>query len=188
MSVRLMFFAAASAALLAGGCASSKSGSTAAPGAASAPASASAASVPALAVAKTVALSKHGKDTVFTSNGFALYYFDPDSSTTSACTGGCADTWPPVVGPVTANAGLPASQFGTITRPDGSTQATFGGHPLYRYSGDAAPGDVTGDGIKGTWHLIGLDDASSAGGSSSSNATPSPTMSSSSKGSGGYGY
>ncbi len=27
-------------------------------------------------------------------------------------------------------------KFGTITRSDGSTQATYNGHPLYTYVGD----------------------------------------------------
>ena len=47
--------------------------------------------------------------------------------------------WPPVKGPATAGTG--------ITRADGSTQATYNGHPLYTYTADAAPGQANGNGI-----------------------------------------
>ncbi len=47
--------------------------------------------------------------------------------------------------------------FGTITRSDGSTQATFDGHPLYTFVGDTAPGQAKGNGLNaagGLWHEI----------------------------------
>jgi hypothetical protein len=45
-------------------------------------------------------------------------------------------------------------RLGTIERPDGKTQVTFKGRPLYSFSGDSKAGDVNGEGIKdvGTWH------------------------------------
>ena len=36
-------------------------------------------------------------------------------------------------------------EFGTITRPDGTIQATWDGHPLYTASLDAAPGQANGN-------------------------------------------
>jgi predicted lipoprotein with Yx(FWY)xxD motif len=44
--------------------------------------------------------------------------------------------------------------LGTIVRPEGKTQVTFKGLPLYSFSGDSKAGDVEGEGIKdvGTWH------------------------------------
>jgi len=88
-------------------------------------------------------------------NGFTLYSFSPDTSTTSKCNGKCATVWPPVKGPVTAT-GITGT-FGTITRADGSTQATFDGHPLYAYVGDASPGQAKGNGLNaagGLWTEI----------------------------------
>jgi predicted lipoprotein with Yx(FWY)xxD motif len=40
-----------------------------------------------------------------------------------------------------------SGSFGTVTRPDGSTQITFGGMPLYTYVGDTAPGQANGQNV-----------------------------------------
>jgi len=62
------------------------------------------------------------------SKGFTLYWFAPDTPTTSKCAGSCAAYWPPVKGPATAVPGI-AGRLGTIKRPGGSLQATYNGHP-----------------------------------------------------------
>ncbi len=86
--------------------------------------------------------------------GMALYYFDYDSPGASACTGGCAGYWPALyVETITVPDGLDVHDFGSITREDGQKQTTYKGRPLYRFSGDRAPGDTTGDGMKGVWHV-----------------------------------
>lgn len=89
-----------------------------------------------------------------TQSGMTVYLFTPDSATSSACTGGCASAWPPVAGPAVGGEGLDASLFGTLTRDDGSTQATYNGHPLYLYAGDTQPGDTAGQGSGGSWFAI----------------------------------
>jgi predicted lipoprotein with Yx(FWY)xxD motif len=64
--------------------------------------------------------------------------------------------WPPVKGPATAGAGV-TGKLATITRADGSVQATYNGHPLYTYVGDHAPGQATGNGLNvngGVWHEV----------------------------------
>jgi predicted lipoprotein with Yx(FWY)xxD motif len=45
--------------------------------------------------------------------------------------------------------------LGVITRTDGTKQVTYGGHPLYYFAGDTAPGQTKGQGVGGTWFLIG---------------------------------
>jgi predicted lipoprotein with Yx(FWY)xxD motif len=114
------------------------------------------------------------------SKGFTLYWFAPDTATTSHCAGSCAQFWPPVKGPVTVP-GSVNGQVGMITRADGSTQATYDGHPLYTYKGDTSPGQNSGNGANasgGLWHEV-----------TASGAAPSSSpSSSSSSGSGGYGY
>jgi predicted lipoprotein with Yx(FWY)xxD motif len=128
----------------------------------------------AAAGASTLKTTTIGGATVLTSSkGFTLYSFAPDTSTTSKCNGTCAQNWPPVTGPVTAS-GV-SGTFGTITRSDGSTQATFDGHPLYTFAGDTAPGQAKGNGLNvngGLWHEI----------------TTSGTAASSGSGGGGGGY
>jgi predicted lipoprotein with Yx(FWY)xxD motif len=96
----------------------------------------------------------NGTKVVTNSRGLTLYWFVPDTSTTSKCTGSCATYWPPVKGPATAGAGVTGT-LGTITRPDGTKQATYDGHPLYTYVGDSKPGQANGNNINlngGVWH------------------------------------
>jgi len=119
-----------------------------------------------------------GAKVLTTAAGFTLYWFVPDTSTTSKCTGSCATYWPPVKGPATAGSGVTGT-LSTITRPDGSTQATYDGHPLYTYAGDTAPGQANGNGKNlsgGVWHEVTV----------SGGAPPAATTSPSARG--GYGY
>ena len=47
--------------------------------------------------------------------------------------------------------------LGTISRTDGTTQATYDGHPLYTYIGDNAPGQASGNNLNlngGLWHDV----------------------------------
>lgn len=128
-----------------------------------------------------VKTTKIGGATVLTSaQGMTLYWFVPDTSTKSNCNGSCAHYWPPVKGPVTAGTGV-TGKLGTITRSDGSMQATYNGHPLYTYLADTAAGQNKGNGINasgGVWHEVTV-----TGG-----AAPAPAQSSTSSGGGGYGY
>ena len=98
------------------------------------------------------------------SKGFTLYWYAPDTSTTSKCTGSCATYWPPVTGPVTAGSGVTGT-LGTITRADGTVQATYDGHPLYTYAGDSAPGQAKGNGLNvsgGLWYEMTVSGATPA--------------------------
>ena len=100
-------------------------------------------------------------------NGFTLYSFSPDTSATSKCNGKCATVWPPVQGPVTAT-GV-SGTFATITRANGSIQATFDGHPLYTYVGDTSPGQAKGNGLNaggGLWTDVTPSGSAAAAGSS----------------------
>jgi CxxC motif-containing protein (DUF1111 family)/predicted lipoprotein with Yx(FWY)xxD motif len=85
--------------------------------------------------------------------GFTLYVFDNDlGSPGSNCNGGCAANWPPLL--VNDGGATGVADLSTITRNDGSLQATYDGRPLYFFSGDAAAGDTSGDGAGGVWHSI----------------------------------
>jgi predicted lipoprotein with Yx(FWY)xxD motif len=158
--------------LILAGCGGSSGPSAGSPSPSTAPASAPSSAGAGVRTAKT------GLGTVLTdSAGRTLYWFVPDTSAKSACNGGCAQFWPPLKGPVSAASGtsLPG-KFGTITRSDGTKQATYDGHPLYTYSGDSSPGQTSGNGLNvsgGLWWAItpaggkpGASQASSGGSSS----------------------
>jgi predicted lipoprotein with Yx(FWY)xxD motif len=82
--------------------------------------------------------------------GRTLYLFEADSPTTSACSGACAQVWPPLIAhgaaPI-ATGPVQATLFGTARRSDGTQQITYNGHPLYYYAADRNPGDVNGQGL-----------------------------------------
>jgi predicted lipoprotein with Yx(FWY)xxD motif len=95
------------------------------------------------------------------STGRTLYMLTADTSTTSACTGGCVSIWAPLtaMGTPTAGSGLNASLLGTITRSDGSKQVTYNGHPLYTFVQDGGAGHENGEGISsfgGSWYVLNL--------------------------------
>lgn len=90
--------------------------------------------------------------------GRALYMYTADvqNENTSACTAECLTQWPPVIvtGTPQAGNGVDASLLGTITREDGTLQATYNGWPLYTYTGDAGPGTTSGQAMGGAWFLV----------------------------------
>jgi predicted lipoprotein with Yx(FWY)xxD motif len=167
LRVLLALLAAAAAAAVVAACSSSGT-----------PSSSGGGSSAHAAAAGSLKTAKIGGATVLTNTkGFTLYSFAPDTSTKSNCNGTCAQFWPPVKGPATAS-GVKGT-FGTIKRSDGSTQATFDGHPLYTFVGDTSPGQAKGNGLNaagGLWHEI----------TTSGSAASAPAGASS--GGGGYGY
>jgi len=168
----------AGVALITAACGSSStSGTASTPSAASSSPSAAASSAAASGTALKTATIK-GMKVVTNAKGFTVYSFAPDTPTKSNCNGSCSTYWPPVKGPATAGAGV-TGKLGTITRSDGSTQATYNGHPLYTYVSDTAPGQDKGNGLNlsgGVWHVVPV----------SGTAAPAGSSSSSSGGGGGY--
>jgi predicted lipoprotein with Yx(FWY)xxD motif len=107
------------------------------------------------------------------SNGAAVYLSDQEKDGTVRCTGGCTSIWLPASAGSVTQAAVSAAggKLGTVKRPDGSSQATFDGRPLYRFAEDGGSGKVTGNGVSDsfggqdfTWHSVG----GSGSGSSSS--------------------
>jgi predicted lipoprotein with Yx(FWY)xxD motif len=111
-------------------------------------------------------------------SGRTVYIFAKDTSTKSTCSGDCAKEWPPVTtsGSPTASGGATGSMAGTTDRSDGSTQATYNGHPLYYFADDESAGDMNGQGeddFGGLWTAV------TPGGTALSAAEPSDSPSSS---------
>jgi predicted lipoprotein with Yx(FWY)xxD motif len=83
--------------------------------------------------------------------GMTLYTFDKDVEPgKSACTGDCATAWPALAAPADAK---PFGDWTVVAREDGSKQWALKGQPLYTYAKDAKPGDGSGNGTDGVWHI-----------------------------------
>jgi predicted lipoprotein with Yx(FWY)xxD motif len=105
----------------------------------------------------TVRDSDYGR-MLFDDRGQAIYLFDRETSSSPACFGDCAEYWPPVLtdGAPRPGGGADGSLLGTTQRDDGSTQVTYGGHPLYFYAHED-PGEVLChdvDDYGGTWLVV----------------------------------
>ena len=105
-----------------------------------------------------LASSKLGKILV-DGAGRTLYLWEADTGKASTCDGACASAWPPLTttGKPMAGPGVSASKLGTIERSDGTSEVTYNGHPLYRFSGDSAPGQTNGQGSNGfgaAWYVL----------------------------------
>jgi predicted lipoprotein with Yx(FWY)xxD motif len=85
-------------------------------------------------------------------NQMTLYTFDKDAagSGKSVCNGPCATNWPPLMAAEGASA---SGDYSVITRDDGKKQWAFKGKPLYFWAKDSKPGDATGEGFNGVWHV-----------------------------------
>ena len=84
--------------------------------------------------------------------GMTLYTFDKDPAGAgkSMCNGGCAKNWPPLMASASDDS---HGDWSVITRNDGGRQWAFKGKPLYLWVKDQKPGDATGDGFRGVWHV-----------------------------------
>jgi len=90
------------------------------------------------------------------SSGRTLYYFTKDTNDKSNATPAIVQNWPIFnAGVITVPASLHASDFGTITRDDGTQQTTYKGWPLYYFVKDLGPGDTLGQGVNNVWFVAG---------------------------------
>jgi predicted lipoprotein with Yx(FWY)xxD motif len=149
------------------GCGSSSS-TTSSSAASSAPAATTTANTsstttatPAAASGETIA-TKHSKLGTILAAGpkhLTVYLFEADKGGQSACSGDCAQDWPPVTTDAEAQASGAAvsADLGTITRSDGTKQVTYKGHPLYFFIKDKDDGDAYGQGSKAFgagWYVL----------------------------------
>jgi predicted lipoprotein with Yx(FWY)xxD motif/uncharacterized protein GlcG (DUF336 family) len=112
-------------------------------------------SAPASVAVNTAAAGQMGTILV-DGQGMSLYTYAKDTPGTSTCTGGCATAWPPLYiadgGTIEAGTGVTGT-LSIIDRPDGTYQVAYNSMPLYLWAKDTKPGDVTGDGVAGVWHV-----------------------------------
>lgn len=93
-----------------------------------------------------------------------IYILSSEAGGKLTCTddNGCTKVWPDTELPSGVSAGIAgngaqSSQLGTVKSPDGKLYVTYGGYPLYTYSGDSGPKQNHGQNITsfgGTWYAI----------------------------------
>lgn len=162
-SIRFIAVAPVAVALVIAGCgstsksssggAASNSASTSTTATSSSTSSAAANTSSSASAASALITTKHnsklGTILAYGPNKLTVYLFEADKGSGSHCTGACAHAWPPVTGKPMSGGGAMATDLGTITRPDGKTQVTYKGHPLYLFIKDKDDGDAYGQGING---------------------------------------
>ena len=106
---------------------------------------------------KTATATVNGtSETILTNaQGLTLYYRTSDVPPSTVCSGGCAGAWPPLV---MSGSGVPTSATSlsgklTVVADANGNQVEYNSHPLYTYSGDTGPGQTTGEGVGGVWHV-----------------------------------
>jgi predicted lipoprotein with Yx(FWY)xxD motif len=141
--------------------ASSSSSSAAAAPSTSASSTSTAAATGSASTGSAVLIStKHNKLGTILAAGKShrtVYLFEADKGSSSSCSGACAKAWPPVIGKASAKGKAKASDLGTTSRPDGSTQVTYKGHPLYYFIKDKDAEDAYGQGSKAFgagWYVL----------------------------------
>ena len=97
-------------------------------------------------------------DVLVDADGLTLYGFTPDVGAVPTCFDACAQAWPPIViDSAELPAGLDPAVFSVVERPGEGFQLAAGEWPLYLFAGDAAPGDVNGQGSGGNWFVAAPD-------------------------------
>jgi predicted lipoprotein with Yx(FWY)xxD motif len=126
--------------------------------------------------AKTVVVSvtKNAEFGKVLASGKTLYTLKPSST---PCTATCLKVWPALTLPkgvkkASAGSGVSASKLGTKTLAGGVRQVTYGGKPLYWFSGDTSNGQVNGNVTDewGKWSAV-VTSKSGSSGSGSTNTT-----------------
>ncbi len=143
-----------------------------------------AASKPALVTAASNA-TPHGTVLV-DAQGMTLYHLSGEGAGKWICTSSaCLGVWHPLLAPGGRVPGGTVASLGITTRPDGTTQVTYKGMPLYTFAADTSPGDVKGQGIKdvGTWTAVTI----AAGAASTSSSWSTSSAAPAAGGGGGYG-
>lgn len=136
------------------------------------------------------AVSVDGTKTLAASDGHTLYSPTNEANGQIHCVGACTSFWKPLT--ATQQQAQQASstlhqQFGVVKRPDGGTQLTVAGHPLYTFTPEGAhelQGNNVTDSFSGTqftW-MAALTHGASSGSTSGSGGSTSGGSG------GGYSY
>lgn len=110
-----------------------------------------------------------GEQIVVDAQGRTLYALSPETAHHLLCkSSACLKFWPPLTvhsskTKLLAGPGV-HGHLAVLRRSNGMLQVTLGGLPLYRYSGDQAKGEASGQSIHsfgGSWHVVSATSATS---------------------------
>jgi predicted lipoprotein with Yx(FWY)xxD motif len=125
------------------------------------------------ATAVKVSTTKNAKMGTILVSGKTLYTVKPSRT---ACTAACLKIWPALTLPAgvtkaKAGSGVNAAKLGTVKR-NGVVQVTYGGKPLYFFTGDTAAGQVNGvlTDMWGKWTAVVTKKAASSSSNSGGNS------------------
>jgi len=106
-------------------------------------------------VAKRAHNATLNQEILTTTKGRTLYSLSAEGGGRFICTGGCLSVWHPLTVP-TGVRPLGPVKLGIVVRPEGKTQVTYHGKPVYMFAEDVAPGEANGQGFKdvGTWGAV----------------------------------
>ena len=173
-----MFGPALAASLLLAACGSSSNGTTS-----------SSTAQPAAATTRPAGTVKTASSSLGTvlvdANGMTLYHLSAEQNGKFICTASaCTGIWHPLTITAGTTPGGEVGSLGTVKRPEGATQVTYKGEPLYTFAQDHQAGETNGQGIKdvGTWSVI---TTTASGTSSSSTQSTAPASGGASEGGGG---
>jgi predicted lipoprotein with Yx(FWY)xxD motif len=139
-------------------------------------------------VVKTATSPSLHKVVLVNSQGMTLYALSAEQGGKFICTNSaCEGVWHPLTVSAASTPTGTVSSLSVVKRPDGTTQVTYKGMPLYTFAQDHAAGEANGQGVKdvGTWNAV---TASGEGGAAAAPSTSSSAPASEGSGGGGYGY
>jgi predicted lipoprotein with Yx(FWY)xxD motif len=103
-------------------------------------------------------------------NGMTLYHLGGEQNGKFICANStCTGIWHPLTVTSGSTPSGEVGSLGTVKRPEGATQVTYKGAPLYTFAQDRQAGEVKGQGIKdvGTWSVITTGSAAASSGTQS---------------------
>lgn len=123
-----------------------------------------------LAMAPAIGLAQGGPDIgvrtdpdigahLVAADGRTIYVFGEDAPFRSNCDAACTEQWQPLTfsGIAPSSQGVNVILVGSLLRSDGSSQATYGGLPLYTFVGDEEEGSFAGAGVDEAWYPLSPD-------------------------------
>jgi len=119
---------------------------------------------------KTGSVSSAGGTVLVNAQGLTLYRLSGEHAGKFICASSCLKAWHPLTVKAGSKPSGSVGSLAVVNRPDGKTQVTYKGMPLYTFAQDSAPGQANGQGVKdvGTWMAVTTSAAKSTGQSQSS--------------------